>query len=222
MSDQGNPSATPTTPTPAPTPDPAALPAAEPAAAAPPAPEPSAESESLLGKEPEAAPEPFDPEKITFPEGFEKDEALFGDFTNVAKEAGLSGPAAQKLIDLAAKQVAQANERLMAGWNKQQEDWLAEIKADKDIGGDKLDGTLQTFAKVANDHALSDPKFREALAFTGAGNHPAIVRTLAKWASALSEGGPVRGSPAGERRTPSTLGEAFYPEGPHQGGPKLT
>lgn len=133
----------------------------------------------------------------------------------------MTGPVAQKLIDLAAKQVTQANEKLTAAWNKQQEDWQAEIKADKDIGGDKLEGTLQTFAKVADDPALSDPKFREALVFTGAGNHPAVVRTLAKWAAALSEGGPVRGAPAGERRAPSTLGEAFYPEGPHQGGPKI-
>lgn len=221
MSDPANPTA-PSTPSPSPatttteTPSPAVT-ETKPV-------EETTAPESILGEEKkeEAVVEPFDPEKITFPEGFEKDEALFGEFTNVAKEHGLTGPAAQKLLDLAVKQAQAANQKLEAAWNKQQEAWQTEIKADKEIGGDKLEGMLQTFSKVANDSELSDPKFREALHMTGAGNHPAIVRTLARWAKALSEGGPVQGTPAAERRTPSTLGEAFYPGGPHQGGPKLS
>jgi hypothetical protein len=181
------------------------------------APEPT----SLL-TEATPAPEAFDPEKITFPEGMNKDDPLWGDFTKLAKEHGLSGPAAQTMIDLAAKQVQAVSQKLQAGWDKQNEDWQAEIKADKEIGGDKLNGTLQTFAKVASNPELSDPKFREALAFTGAGNHPAIVRTLARWAKALSEGGPVQGGPS-ESRVPETLGQAIYgPNGPHVGGPRLS
>lgn len=176
---------------------------------------------SLLGAE---APLPFDPETIKFPEGISKDDALFGEFAGMAKAYGLSAPAAQQIIDLAAKQVQVANERLLADWNKQQEAWQAEIKSDKDIGGDKLAGTLQTFSKVASDPALSDPKFREGLAMTGAGNHPAVVRTLARWAQALSEGGPVRGGPAvNGSRAPASIGEAIYGEtGPHSGGPRLS
>lgn len=38
---------------------------------------------------------------------------------------------------------------------------------------------------------LTDPKFREALEFTGIGSHPAAVRTLYKWAQALTEGTAV-------------------------------
>lgn len=153
----------------------------------------------------------------------QKDDPLFTDFTNMAKETGLSGPVAQKLIDLAAKQSAAASQKLLAQWDKQQADWQAEVKADKEFGGDKLAGTLQTFAKVANDPSLSDPAFREALAFTGAGNHPAIVKTLVRWAKALTEGGPVSGTPANTRSQPATIGEAFYgPNGSHTGGPRLS
>ena len=172
----------------------------------------------------EPAPEPFDAEKITIPEGLSKDDALFTDFTNLAKEHNLTAPIAQGLIDLAAKQVQAASQKLQASWDKQNEDWQAEIRADREIGGDKLNGTLQTFSKVASNPELSDPKFREALAFTGAGNHPAIVRTLARWAKALSEGGPVQGTPAtANGARPQTLGEAFYgPSGPHTGGPRLS
>ena len=184
-----------------------------------PTPEPEAQAPSVLGTE---APEPFDAEKITLPEGLSKDDALFGDFTNLAKEHGLPMPVAQTLVDLAAKQVQAANQKLQASWDKQNSDWQAEVRADKEIGGDNLQGVLQTFSKVASDPELSDPKFREALAFTGAGNHPAIVRTLTRWAKALSEGGPVRGTPTAGTRQPSTLGEAIYgPSGPHTGGPRL-
>ena len=185
-------------------------------------PEAQAPEPSVLGTEPPAAPEPFDAEKITLPEGLSKDDALFGDFTNLAKEHGLPMPVAQTLVDLAAKQVQAANQKLQASWDKQNADWQAEVRADKEIGGDNLQGVLQTFSKVASDPELSDPKFREALAFTGAGNHPAIVRTLARWAKALSEGGPVRGTPAPTLQRPTTVGEAIYgPSGPHTGGPRL-
>lgn len=184
------------------------------------APEPQAES---LLSEAKPAPEPFDPEKLAVPEGLSKDDALWGDFVNFAKESGLAAPVAQSLVDLAAKQVQSVNQKLQASWDKQNEDWQAEVRADKEIGGDRLNGTLQTFAKVASDPELSDPKFREALAFTGAGNHPAIVRTLARWAKALSEGGPIQGGPAVRTAGPTTLGEAMYgPGGPHVGGPRLS
>lgn len=169
------------------------------------------------------APEPFDPEKISFPDGMEKDEALFKDFSNIATEHKLTAPVAQAFIDLAAKQVQAAAQRQNAEWAAQNETWQAEIKADKEIGGDKLERSLQTFSKVASDPQLSDPKLREALALTGAGNHPAIVRTLVKWAAALSEGGAVRGSPAGGGRPPESLGQAIYGQsGPHVGGPKFS
>jgi hypothetical protein len=189
---------------------------------------PEAQPESVLGGPTPVAAEPFDPEKLTLPEGTSRDDQFFGDFKNIATEAGLTGPVAQKLVDLAARQTKAANESLLAQWDKQQQDWQTEIKADKEIGGDKLDQVLQTFSKVANDPELTDPKFREALTYTGAGNHPAIVKTLAKWSKALTEGGPVRGNPVqrdanGNAVTnrPMTIGEAFYPNGPHQGGPKL-
>lgn len=182
------------------------------------------EPESILSAEAPEAPAPYDPETIKFPEGFGKDEALFGEFSNLAKETGLSGPAAQSLIDFYAKHLQTSSQKQVAEWDKQQEAWQAEVKGDKEIGGDKLNGILQTFSKVADDPTLSDPEFRKALAFTGAGNHPAVVRTLAKWAKALSEGGPVQGGPAnGSAKQPGSIGEAIYgASGPHTGGPRFS
>ena len=224
MSDQPNPAApTPTPPTPTPSPEPAPSPSPDPTTPDERQPNGNGEDQAASSLLSDDVPEPFDADKLTIPEGMQKDDPLFSDFTNMAKEHGLTGRAAQSFIDLAAKQSAAASQKLLAQWDKQQADWQAEVKADKEFGGDKLAGTLQIFAKVANDPSLSDPAFREALAFTGAGNHPAIVKTLARWARALSEGGPVAGTPANGSRAPATIGEAFYgPTGPHAGGPRLT
>lgn len=202
------------TPSPTPAPSPTSAPSPDPA----PGTDQPKEPESLLGdekpKEPVAA-EPFDPDKLTIPEGMDKDSPLFAEFKDVAKETGLSSPAAQKLVDLHAKYATQISEKIQSDWKAQNDQWQRQIREDKDVGGDKLNGNLQTFAKVASDPSLSDPEFRQALLFTGAGNHPAVVKTLVKWAAALSEGGSVQGGPpkrdaGGER----TLGDVFYPGGP--------
>jgi hypothetical protein len=168
------------------------------------------------------APEPFDAEKITIPEGMTKDDALWSDFTKFATENGLTGSAAQAAIDLAGKQVQAVIQRQNADWMKMQEDWQAQVKADPEIGGDKLAGNLQTFSKVARNPELSDPEFLADIAPVG--NKLSVVRTLARWAKALSEGGPVQGTPAtANGGRPQSLGEAFYgPNGPHTGGPRLS
>lgn len=208
----------PAEPTPSPTPAPNPQPAPQPEPPVAPGTDAPKEPDSLLGedkpKEPVAA-APFDPDKLTIPEGMDKDSPLFAEFKDVAKETGLSGPAAQKLVDLHAKYATQISEKIQNDWKAQNDQWQRQIREDKEVGGDKLNGNLQTFAKVASDPSLSDPEFRQALLFTGAGNHPAVVKTLVKWAAALSEGGSVQGSPpqrtaGGER----TLGDVFYPGGP--------
>lgn len=188
-------------------------------------------NETLLGEQKPAAETPpaFDPTKLKLPEGFEKTEQ-FEQFTNLAKEIpGLTGESAQKLFDLHTAVVKQAAEASTAAWEKQNADWQAEIKADPEIGGTKLEGVLQTVSRVMDNADLTDPKFKEALNFTGAGNNPAIVRTLARWAKALSEGSAVSGNPPARnadgsvRNEPRNLAQAIYgPTGPHTGGPKLS
>jgi hypothetical protein len=151
------------------------------------------------------APEPFDPEKVTFPDGMQKDDALFTEFTNIAKEHKLSAPVAQGLIDLYAKQL-QASAQ----------------KADPDIGGDKLEPALREVSKFF-DNPICDPGTRAALAITGAGNHKAIVKTFVNIAKVFNEGGAIRGNPASGNRPPETLGQAIYGQnGPHVGGPKFS
>jgi hypothetical protein len=174
----------------------------------------------------ETTAEAFAPDKLTLPEGMEKNE-VYEEFTNFAKEAGFKHGDAQKLLDLSAKAMKANADAIYGAWHKQQTDWLKTIKEDPELGPN-LEGLRQTFAKVADNRELSDPEFRKALDFTGAGTHPAIVRTLTRWAKALSEGGLVAGSPAQRDRQGSTVTEerspaerVYGPSGPHTGGPKL-
>jgi hypothetical protein len=87
--------------------------------------------------------------------------------------------------------------------------WQNEIKADKEIGGDKLPATLQTVSKALDQYGT--PGVRQALDYTGAGNNPEIVRTIYAMAKALGEGGHVNGNPPNGRQGPIDAASAIYP-----------
>lgn len=184
--------------------------------------EPPAEPSTLL-TEPEDV---FDPDKLTLPEGFELNEQ-FDEFKNFAKEAGFKGSQVQKMVEFHHAAIKAVQESTTKYWNETHAGWVDEIKKDSELGP-RLDEVKQTVSKLLDNPELSDPKFREALNFTGAGNHPAVVRTLYRWAQRLSEGGTVAGDPAARRpngalndQRPSPAQAIYGPDGPFSGGPKL-
>jgi hypothetical protein len=175
-----------------------------------------------------AAPELFDPEKFEFPTDLNREHETFKQFTGYAKEAGLSKDAAGKLIGIHAAAVKATSEAIYKTWTDQQATWVGEIKADPELNN--TSEVRKTVAALLDNTSLSDPKFREALDTTGAGNNPAVVRTLYRWAKALSEGASRAGDPVPRdaqgqpiKAAPATAGAAIYgPQGPHSGGPKLS
>jgi hypothetical protein len=182
---------------------------------------------SVLGDAPPVV-DAFEPEKLTMPEGFDATGDGFEEFKTLMKDSGYSQKSAQGLVDLYAKSLNAALKSQFDGWHKQQGDWQREIEADPELGGSNLAGVKQTVSRVLDNPELSDPKFREALVFTGAGNNPAVVRTLYRWAKGLSEGGAIAGGPAARNRDGSVNGErpsiaqAMYgPDGPISGTPNL-
>ena len=170
--------------------------------------------------EPEA--EPFEVDKLVIPDGLDKADPLFGEFAEFAKAEKLSGKQAQKLTDLYGRAIAEAAQKQQAGWDKQNEEWLAVLKADKEFGGDKLMPAVNTFKRVASDPTGPfGPQFMSRVGVFG--NDPDIIIPLLKVAKILSEGGPVQAHPsANGSRRPQSPGEAMYgPDGPHTGGPRL-
>lgn len=123
--------------------------------------------------------------EFKLPEGVTVDADSLRPATELFAETGLSQDQAQKFIDLAmARETAAAHKSVQAFVDLQNQ-WVSEIKADPDIGGDRLKSSLAS-ANRAIDR-LNVPGLREALNFTGAGNHPAIVKAFVRLGQMIAE-----------------------------------
>lgn len=171
-------------------------PAAE-AAAVSPQPEtapPPPNPEAVPDPTPAPAPAPLTFADLTLPEGLSLAE---GDedgvqFLTLAQSLGKEN--AQAMLDLHSKFLQRASEEYLARWETTQTEWQDAVRALPEFGGDALPATLANIAKVLDRYG--DAEVREAFALTGAGNHPAIVRLMAKIARDLNEAPPVRGDNA--------------------------
>jgi hypothetical protein len=153
--------------------------------------------------------EPSVPEKyeLTAPEGTELDSKAVELFEPVARELGLSNDQAQKLAGLWPQLQEQMQNRQAESWGQQVEQWAADTKADKEIGGDKLTVSVGHAQKALDTFASKE--FREFLDSTGLGNHPEMVRAFAKVGKLMSEDSFVTGQGNGSPK--NDLVEAFYP-----------
>lgn len=137
--------------------------------------------------------EPVVPESydLKMPEGVQLDSAAAEEFTTIAKELKLDQAAAQKLADVGAKMAqrqAEAHAQLVDSWTEQ-------VKADKEIGGDKLDENLGIARKAIE--TFGSPELKSLLNSTGLGNHPEFVKLAFKVGKAISEDRFVTGAPKG-------------------------
>ncbi|EPW8852716.1 peptidase [Enterobacter kobei] len=212
----------------APAPSEPAAPAAEaPAPAADPAkpegdkPQPGTEGDKPQDDKPADGDKPADkpddkeqkqegaPEKYEFTagEGVELDNEALKDFEPVARELNLTNEQAQKLVDAYPKILAGVQQRQAEAWQKQTEGWAETVKADKEIGGDKLTANLSAAQRALEQ--FGDPELKEYLDSTGLGNHPALVKAFIKVGKAMSEDKVVTG---GHESGGSDLISAFYPK----------
>jgi len=152
----------------------------------------------------------FDPTRVKFPEDFKvpTGDPTFAEFADITKKNGLSQEAAQEYVDLYAKTVKSAADKPYQMWRDTQKGWQDEVMADPELGGKNFDNVRRTIGSVLNEYG--DPKVRQALDFTGAGNNPAIIRTFYRMAKALAEPGPVGAQPP-TRLMPDSPGAALYP-----------
>lgn len=156
---------------------------------------------SLLGepkKEAEAeatAPEPLTVEDLSFEEGFEVNEELRDEFLTAINDQELSPKdRAQRLVDLQQKATKMASEASSQAWADTQKSWRDEVKADTEIGGDKLQPALDRVGRLVTEYGSDE--LLNVFALTGAGNNVHVIKFLNKMAAQLTEGGPVSGGPA--------------------------
>lgn len=128
---------------------------------------------------PQGAPEKYEFKPV---EGASLSDDVIGKFSAVAKELNLSQDAAQKMLDKVAPAIAQQQQQTV---EKLSAEWMGQVKADKEIGGEKLDANLAT-AKKALD-AFGNDGLRTLLKQTQLGNHPEVIRFFVKAGQAISE-----------------------------------
>lgn len=145
------------------------------------------------------------PEKYEFKagEGVELDAEALKDFEPVARELNLTNEQAQKLVDAYPKILAGVQQRQAEAWQKQTEGWAETVKADKEIGGDKLTANLSAAQRALDQ--FGTPELKEYLNATGLGNHPDLVKTFVKIGKAMSEDGMVTGKESGQRSAAEVL-----------------
>lgn len=165
------------------------------------------------------APEKYEDFKV--PDGYTLDSDVGKAATEIFKNLGLPQEGAQQLVDFYVKQTQEAAEAPFKLWQDTQKAWVDEIKADPDLGG-KLPEVKATISKALD--GLGDPKlaaaFREAMDFTGAGNHPAFIRAFYKLSQRLTEGthvagkGPASAGQSQKGQAKPAPANALYPDLP--------
>lgn len=121
--------------------------------------------------------------------GLTEKDAL--EVTALAKEAGLSKEAAQKLLDSRAAQLKNVFETQKTEYATKISEWKKELENDPEIGGVNFKTSILQ-ANIILDKFAS-PKLRKDLDDTGLGNHPELVRFIARLGKEFSNDTMVKG-----------------------------
>jgi uncharacterized membrane protein len=207
-------------PSPAPTPAPEAAPVApteapsllgealKPAdATVEPAPAPDA-TQNVEGQSAEPAPPPtYEP--FTVPEGVTLESERLGEFTGLLSQFetetkadhGKMQALGQELLNRHIQGVQQAIQTArqadMAAFETVKTQWKDAVIADPELGGNRLQTTLDSARNFIRTHGGSEAEqgeFIRAIDEAGLGNHPAVIRILARAGSSMSEGRPLTAS----------------------------
>lgn len=147
------------------------------------------------------------PEKYEFKataEGQDLDAEALATFEPVARELGLSQEQAQKLVDIYGKDIVPKLQQKQAeAWQQQTEQWGNDVKADKEIGGDKLTANIGMAQKALDQ--FGTPELRTYLEQTGLGNHPDLVRFCVKIGKSMGEDSMVMAANGGQRSAAEVL-----------------
>lgn len=159
-----------------------------------------------------------EPLALTLPDGFVKDEAVLGEFQALAKEMGLKGEAAQKLVDLHVRMQESFVKSVQAEQAALTAEWKKQVLADVDTyGGQPYEAITATATKSLKKYG--SPELLAVLEETGLGNHPAVIKTFHTIGKALREdsvagrsgGAPVKSSLSAEEQLLRKRYPTMYP-----------
>ena len=165
--------------------------------------------EALTNKpEPEvvAPSEPVTVDTLVIPEGLEVPEAARDKFLEILNGELSPTDRANALLTLQKETLEQAAVAAEDAFGKTQSEWQAEVKADPDVGGDKLQPTLTNIAKLIDEYG--NQELRDVFAVTGAGNNVHVIKFLSKLSEQLTESQLAIGSPTA---SPDSTADKLYP-----------
>lgn len=136
-------------------------------------------------------------------DGVKVDEELLGEAKKLAKDHGLKGQQLQGFVELGVRMQEKAAQQFLADHEAAVEKLASAAKADKEIGGAKLEESLQAGLGVLKKYAGADfPVVIAELERTGLGSHPALIKTLVRIDKATRDDDTtarVRGGKAGAK-----------------------
>jgi len=167
------------------------------------------EQKSEEQKTEETKVEPLTAESLKVPEGFELQPELSAKFLDILNGDGSPQDKANGLLNLHAEVLNAASEASSEAWDNMQTEWKNNVKADTDVGGDKLPATLNNIGKLVDEFGTKELK--DVFTLTGAGNHIEMIKFLNKISNVLTEGNFFKaGSPSGQD-DPNAAAKRMFP-----------
>lgn len=154
----------------------------------------------------DAEPKPSTPDVVddktefTIPDGMKIDEKRMASFKSVAKELGLTKEQAQKLVDMDAQNIQNADNAFREMQKKWKEETMKELGENAE---QKLGEAAAAFKR------FGDEEFVKLLKDSGLENHPAMVRVFRNIGSKLAVDTTVSATSNGVKST-MTFEEALY------------
>ncbi len=148
--------------------------------------------------------------ELKLPEGVDASLVLLDDLKTLAKESGLKGEVAQKVVDHVLKVQDGLAAKTAEAWTAQKKQWVDAAKADKDFGGANFDASKALVAKTMQRFAT--PGFVEFLNKSGLENNNELFVMLAKVGKAISEDNATgTGGSTSSKKTEQAVLDALYP-----------
>jgi hypothetical protein len=127
--------------------------------------------------------------KLELPKDSKLSQADIDEIVADARARGLSKEQAQAMIEQRGKVISGYESRAIEAFKAERVKWQEAVKADPELGGDKLAQT-QKLSMLPVEKFMS-PALRTMLRETGYGDHPEFVRFLTSIGRAMSEDDPA-------------------------------
>ncbi|MER9628375.1 hypothetical protein [Mesorhizobium sp. M0296] len=145
---------------------------------------------------------------LTMPEGVQVDQELLDALGPKFAAKKMTTREAQELTDEYVKIETARSQKRLEDWGKTISGWVDTAKKDGEIGGDKWDGTVQAGQRAVN--TLGSPGLKDYLNASGGGNHPELIRFMAKVGAMISEDSPPTDG-AGGKGKPAEAAHVLFP-----------